>query len=95
MAVGSSQVAVGAGAPVLLASVPAEATNEGPLAAVTLLPDTVTDVFLGGANVTAATGVKLLHLATPTLQPPIPLFAGDALYAIAGSGSATIGVLQT
>jgi len=88
--VGSGQVTVGTQA-VLLASTPVS-TVPGQIGAVLLYPDASVDAFLGGSNVTSSNGLKLKSGGTvPVL---VPLFAGDALYGIVASGSATVGVLQ-
>lgn len=92
MAVGSAQVAVTSTAQVI-ASIPAGSAT-GPAGAVMILPDTAADVYIGGVGVTSSNGLKVIHATTPVLLPPIPLFAGDVLYAVTAS-TATIGVLQT
>lgn len=93
MAVGSNQVSVGTSA-TLLASVPAGAGGGSPAqsGAVLLYPDATTDVFLGGANVSTTNGLKLK--AAGTVPVTVPLFAGDVLYGIVATGTATVGVLQ-
>jgi len=90
MSVGSAQYAVSTSA-VLIASAPA-GPSAGPVGAVWVLPDVTNDIYLGGSNVTTSNGLKVLHSTTPF--GPVTLFAGDNLYAIAGSSS-TVSVLQT
>lgn len=90
MAVGSNQVAV-TGTRQVIASGPA-VSNSGAVGSVWLIPDAANEVYIGGANVTTANGFKILHGTTPF--GPIPLYAGDALYAVTAT-TATLGVLQT
>lgn len=90
MSLGSNQVTVGAQA-VVLASVPTS-TVPG-LTYVLLLADATVDVYLGGAAVSSTTGLKLTHAITTPIT--VPLAPGDVLYGVTGSGSATVGVLQT
>jgi hypothetical protein len=92
MTVGSNQVAVGTLA-TLLASVPATVGAPGQAGAVELYPDASVDVFLGGAAVTATTGLKLK--AGGTVPVTVPLFPGDTLFGVVATGTATVGVLQT
>jgi hypothetical protein len=88
---GSAQVSVGASAPALLASA-GTAGYPSQAGSVLILPDATTDVYLGGPGVSSATGFKLAHATSPLT---VPLFPGDALYAVTSSSTATIGVLQT
>jgi len=58
---------------------------------VTLLRDASADVFIGGSDVTTANGFRLA--TTDVLS--VTCYQGDALYAIASSGTPTVRVLAT
>lgn len=90
MAVGSQQYAITTTASII-ASVPAGPFT-GPVGAVVIYPDATNEVYVGGANVSATNGLKILH--GTAIGPVIPLFPGDVLYAVTAS-TATVGVLQT
>jgi hypothetical protein len=91
MAVGGQSLSVTSGAAVLLASVPAEASNIGPVGSVVITNGSGGVVQLSGQGVTTTTGYPMAASTTIT----VTLYAGDALYAIAASATSTVNVLQT
>jgi len=89
MAVGSQQYTVGTTA-VLLAQVP-NSSAPGPVGNVLVANGSGTAVLLGGAHVASGTGYSLATSSSVN----IPLYPGDALYAITASSTSTVSVLQT
>ncbi len=53
-------------------------------------PDSVADVFLGAAGVTATTGFPLRAKESVTLDP---LAAGEELFAVTAAGTINVGVV--
>lgn len=90
MAVGSNQVAVTSSRVVIASGPPI--SNSGAVGSVWLIPDAANEVYIGGPNVATTNGFKILHGTTPF--GPVPLYAGDVLYAVTAT-TATLGVLQT
>lgn len=66
-------------------------TTGTPEGRVVLLRDASADIFLGGADVTAANGFRLA--TTDVLS--LTLFQGDALYAIASAATPNVDILIT